>query len=166
MRHASTALLLAVLAAGPSRADPLPLTVPQLDAVCRSATMAEAAGHGDASGWRRLSGPRLDAWRASFVAVNGGTVQLLTWGRGQEEGDGLLSFWIARGGADHRACTYSSSGSSGLLDGLTAHLGPPRDLARSEYGVQAFWKLGATEVSFSQVGTATLVRYTRPGTAR
>ncbi|MBV8568814.1 MAG: hypothetical protein JO273_25510 [Methylobacteriaceae bacterium] len=146
-----------ILFAGTASAMPPALTLGQLLDICASSTVAQAAAKGDGLRWRRVSDAQLADWRSRFVAYNGGSVEALGWQRGEKEGDGLLSFWTARGKNAHRACAYSVRNPGGLLDALIAHFGPPKSLDRYDFGTTATWKQGAVEISFSQVGSSAVL---------
>jgi hypothetical protein len=129
------------------------LTAAQLFDVCGSSTISEAAAKGDSLGWPRMTDAQLEEWRSSFVAYNGGSVQVLAWRRGEKDGDDSLSFWIARGPNGHRACSYSTASPAGLLDALSEHFGAPDTLDKYEFGATATWKRDTAEIYFSQVGS-------------
>lgn len=148
----AAAALGTVLAAGRVAAMPA-LTTAQLFDVCGSSTISEAAAKGDRLGWRRMSDAQLEEWRSSFIACNGGSVQVLAWRRGEKDGDDSLSFWIARGPNGHRACSYSTASPDGLLDALSERLGAPETLDKYDFGATAYWKRDAAEIYFSQVGS-------------
>ncbi len=149
---AAAAVLGILLAAGPAAAMPA-LTAAQLFDVCGSSTIPEAAARGDRLGWQRMTDAQLEDWRSSFVAYNGGSVQVLAWRRGEKDGDDTLSFWIARGPNGHRACSYSTGSPDGFLDALSERLGAPDTLDKHDFGTTAYWKRDAAEISFSQVGS-------------
>ncbi|GEC35922.1 hypothetical protein N181_31890 [Sinorhizobium fredii USDA 205] len=134
---------------------PPTFTVAQLLDICGSSTVSEATTKGDALGWERMNDEQVEEWRAGFLAHNGGSVDLVGWRRGEKEGDGMLSFWIAKGPNGHKACSYSVTNPAGLLDALTQRFGPPSSLDKMDFGSVAYWKHSATEVSFSQVGSST-----------
>lgn len=129
------------------------LTPAQIFDICSSSTISEGATKGDRLGWQRRSDARLEEWRRGFVAYNGGSVEVLAWQRGEKDGDDSLSFWIARGPNEHRACSYSTSNPAGLLDALSEHFGAPNALDKYDFGTTAYWKRGVTQVTFSQVGS-------------
>lgn len=133
---------------------PPPLTFAQLLDICGSSTVPEAAGKGDKLGWLPLSGPKVEEWRRAFVAHNGGSVQVVGWRRGEKDGDGLLSFRIAQGPSQHRACSYSLADPAGLLEALTERFGAPASFDKLEFGTTAFWKRASAEIAFSQVGSS------------
>lgn len=150
----------AMLAALPAGAAPLPDLDRILD-LCASTTIAQAATQGDALGWDRAEGPRYKAWRDSFVAYNGGSVEAVSWRRGTREADGQLSFWIARGPNAHRACTYSVPDPEGLLDALTRRFGAAPGLDRQSYGAAAMWSSGGATIAYSAVGAGALLNVSR-----
>lgn len=155
IRIAMAAVLMVLPISEAAVAIPPTPTVAQLLDICLSSTVSEAAAKGSALGWDRMRDQETAAWRRSFLAYNGGSVDVIGWRRGENEGAGLLSFWIAKGANSHRACSYSLAGPSALLDALTEHLGTPDTLDKSGSGATAYWKKGAMEVSFSQFGSST-----------
>jgi hypothetical protein len=158
MRNAMTGAVLSVLiAVQPAAATPALPTLTQLFDFCGSQTMAEAEAKADQFGWRRTTDADLHDWRAGFIAYNGGTVEVSGWRRGDKTTDDSLSFWIARGPSEHRACSYTVTNPAKLLDDLSERLGAPTSLDKRELATTAVWKLGATEVSFSQVGSSAVL---------
>jgi hypothetical protein len=154
LRQALLILLIFSLS-GKALAMPPLLSIDQFLEVCRSDTVAEATAKGDAFGWARMEDSQIEDWRTHFLAYNGGTVQVIGWRRGESDGDGLLSFWIAIGPNGHKACSYSLAHPEGLLDGLIDHFGKPASLDKYEFGTVANWQQGLAEVSYSQVGSST-----------
>jgi hypothetical protein len=136
---------------------PSALTSSQLFDICASSTLSEAAPKGDQLGWPRMSDAQLEDWRSKFIHHNGGSVQVLGWRRGQRDGDDSLSFWIAEGPNGHRACSYSTGDPGGLLDALSERFGTPTSLDKHDFGTTAYWKRGAIQASFSQVGSSAVV---------
>ena len=119
--------------------------------ICESSTLSDASAKGDALGWPRMSD---ENWHSSFVADNGGTLEDVGW-RPKEEV--AVSFWIAKGRASYRACSYSvtdPSGPAGLMEALTERFGPPSYLNKTDLGTTAFWNQGSMEASLSQVGSS------------
>ncbi|MFB9951481.1 hypothetical protein ACFFP0_21745 [Rhizobium puerariae] len=156
-RMATGLTILTLLASGAAAAMPSPLTVPRLLDICLSSTVSEATAKGNALGWGRMKDQETEEWRTNFLAYNGGSVDVIGWRRGENEGDGLLSFWIAKGPNSHRACSYSLAGPSKLLAALIEQLGTPGTSDKSDLGTTAYWKHGSMEVSFSQFGSSTIV---------
>lgn len=132
-------------------ASPATLTMTQLLDLCASTTVAEAATKGDVLGWPRMTDAQTKSWQTSFLRFNGGSVSVVGWKRPQAAGETLLSFWIATGPNAHRACTYTATDTSGLLDALTSQLGKPDSLDTSEVSTSAHWQDGQRETSFTQV---------------
>jgi len=157
MRGIVTSLAVSLLFAATAAADtPSALSFAQLIDFCGSDTLAGAEAKADGLGWRRLTDAELKDWRTGFVAHNGGAVEVSGWQRGEEGGD-ALSFWVARGADQHRACAYTTNGPSRLLDELTERFGPPQNLDKQEFGLTASWKLGAMEISYSRVGKSAVL---------
>lgn len=136
---------------------PLPLTVEQIVDICESTTIAEATVKGDAQGWERANEKLIETWKTAFRNYNGGSVEVIGWRRGENEGDGLMSFWIATGPEAHKACAYSVSGQTGLPEALEKHFGPPDSKGTYDFGETAFWKKGRQEVTFSRTGSGALI---------
>jgi Family of unknown function (DUF6301) len=136
---------------------PSALTPAQLLDICGSSTLSQAAAKGDQLGWQRMSDAQLEEWRTNFMSYNRGSVQVLAWRRGQQGDEASLSFWIAQGPHTHRACSYSTDNPVGLLDALSERFGTPTNLDSYGFGTSASWKRGKTEVSFSRVGSSTVV---------
>jgi hypothetical protein len=151
------ALLNVLLAAGMSAAMPAMPPLAQVLDFCGSTTMPEAAAKGDQLGWRRMTDAEIEPWRTGFAATNGGPVEVLGWRRGDNDRDDSLSFWVAHGPNRHKACSYAATNPARLLDDLSERFGAPSNLEKSELATTAAWKLGAMEVSFSQVGSRALI---------
>jgi hypothetical protein len=150
MRNLLTGVAFSVLFAVDAAAvTPSMLTFVQLVDFCTSKTLAEAEAKGDQLGWRRLTPAELENWRH--------TVEVSGWRRGDKDGGGSLSFWVARGPSQHRACAYSVTNPAGLLDDLSERFGTPSNLEKHDFGTTASWKLGVTEISFSQVGQSAVL---------
>jgi len=130
---------------------PATLTVAQLLDLCASTTVADAASKGDVLGWPRMTDAQTKSWRLSFLHFNGGSVSSVGWKRPQPAGETLLSFWIATGPNAHRACSYTATDATGLLDALTRQLGAPASLNTSEVSTSAHWQHGQREITFVQV---------------
>jgi hypothetical protein len=161
MRNAMTGAVLSVLlAVQPAAATPPLPTLTQLLDFCGSQTMAEAEAKAGQFGWRRMTDADLQDWRAGFIAYNGGTVEVSGWRRGDKTTDDSLSFWIARGPNGHRACSLTATNPAKLLDDLSERFGAPTSLDKRERGTTAVWQLGATEISFSQVGASAVLYVT------
>jgi hypothetical protein len=159
MRTVMTGVIFNVLFAAAGLADGMPseLTSTQLFDFCASQTIAEAERKGGQLGWRRMANAELEEWRASFASYNGGSVEVLGWRRGGKNGDDSLSFWVARGPNEHRACSYSAANPTSLLDDLSERFGTPVNLDRHEFGTTALWRLGPMEVSFSKAGSSAVL---------
>jgi hypothetical protein len=158
MRDVMIGVVLAALC-GVRAATAMPptITLPQLLDFCDSQTIAEAQAKGDQFGWRRMTGTELADWRTGFIAYNGGPVEVSGWRRGDQSGDDSLSFWVAGGPNGHKACAYTVTGPAHLLDDLSERFGAPTSLDKREFGPTAVWKRGATEISFSQVGSSAVL---------
>ncbi len=146
---ASTFLMLS--AVQPVAAAPATLSMEQLLDLCASTTVADAAVKGDVLGWPRMTDAQTRSWRLSFLHFNGGSVSSVGWKRPQAAGETLLSFWIATGPNAHRACSYTATDATGLLDALTRQLGAPASLNTSEVSTSAHWQHGQREITFVQV---------------
>ncbi|SHJ87737.1 hypothetical protein SAMN02745194_03620 [Roseomonas rosea] len=153
----------ALLATQPAAATPALPSIPKLLELCASTTMAEATARGERLGWQRLSDTRLEPWRSGFLRHNGGTVEVVGWQRGEKEGEGALSFWIAKGPNAHRACYFSAAGAPGLLNDLSEALGEPDNLDKTADIVLASWTFGPTQVQFAQTGASAVVNYAYTG---
>jgi hypothetical protein len=137
MRNLVTGVAFSVLfAVDAAVVTPSVLTLAQLVDFCTSKTLAEAEAKGDQLGWRR-------------IASTGNAVEVSGWRRGDIDGGDSLSFWVARGPGQHRACAYSVTNPAGLLDDLSERFGTPSNLEKHDFGTTASWKLGVTEISFS-----------------
>ena len=155
MRKSVAGALLMIFSTAGALAMPSSLTLSRLLDICGSSTVPEAVTKGDALGWQRRADAEFEEWRTHFRNYNSGSVEVVGWRRGAQAGEDLLSFWIAKGPNGHRACSYSPTDPAGFLEALMAHFGTPDSLDKHEFGTVAFWKQGATEVSFSQVGSST-----------
>jgi hypothetical protein len=145
MRNLVTGVAFSVLfAVDAAVVTPSVLTLAQLVDFCTSKTLAEAEAKGDQLGWRR-------------IASTGNAVEVSGWRRGDIDGGDSLSFWVARGPSRHRACAYSVTNPAGLLDDLSERFGTPSNLEKHDFGTTASWKLGVTEISFSQVGQSSVL---------
>ena len=152
MLLASTLLMLpAVQVMATMPAAPATLNMAQLLDLCASTTVADAATKGDVLGWPRMTDAQTKSWRLSFLHFNGGSVSSVGWKRPQPAGETLLSFWIATGPNAHRACSYTATDATGLLDALTRQLGAPASLNTSEVSTSAHWQHGQREITFVQV---------------
>ena len=96
-----------LFAVGAAAAAPSTLPIAQLVDFCRSTTIAEAEAKGEQLGWRRMTPAELEDWRMGFVAYTDGPVEVSGWRRENNDGGELLSFWVARGPSQHRACATS-----------------------------------------------------------
>ncbi len=146
-----------LFAAGAAAATPSMLTLAQLVDFCGSTTIAEAEAKGGQLGWRHMTPAELEDWRAGFVAYSGDAVEVSGWRRGDKDGSESLSFWVAHGPNLHRACAYSLTNPARLLDDLSERFGTPNNLEKYDLGTTASWKLGAMEISFSQVGQSAVL---------
>lgn len=152
---AVAAMLVTSPAAAASAALPPALTLDQFLEFCRSTTVAEAKIKGDALGWRPMGhADSASEWRERFLDVNGGALGAVTWRRGEDDGDGILSFWIAAGESIHRACSLSTSTPDGILDSLKQAFGKPSYFSGHKYGEVVFWTHGSREVSFSRMNSS------------
>lgn len=116
---------------------------------CQSQTIASATERGDSFGWKRLSDDEMAEWRSSFTGYFKGTsLESVGWKRGKDEG---LSFWIASGVTAHRACAYMTRNGTGIHEALSAKFGAPNSDDTYAMTRVAFWKLGKTQVSFSEM---------------
>jgi hypothetical protein len=107
MRNLVTGVAFSVLfTVNAAAVTPSMLTFVQLVDFCTSKTLAEAEAKGDQLGWRRLTPAELENWRTSYIASTGNTVEGTGWRRGDKDGGDSLSFWVARGPSQHRACAY------------------------------------------------------------
>ena len=150
-------LCAAALATTQAAASPALPSIPQLLELCASTSMAEATTRGERLGWQRLSEARLEPWRSGFLRHNGGTVEVVGWQRGEREGEGSLSFWIAKGPNAHRACYLSVTGAAGLLDALSEALGQPGSLDKTADIVAASWTSGPAQIQFAQTGASAVL---------
>lgn len=149
------ALASAALSGVSAAAAPPVLTMVQFLDFCRSTTLAEARAKGDALGWRKMGvADGASEWNERFLDVNGGTLGAVTWRRSDEDGDGILSFWVADGESRHRACSYTSGVPDGILDTLNKTFGKPSYYSAHQYGEVIFWTQGAREVSFSRMNSS------------
>lgn len=135
---------------------PEDMTVDRLIAICEAPDVQAATMKGEALGWRRLTDVETEEWRNNFVTYNGGSVEVVGWRREKAGHADLLSFWVADGPDGHKACSYSTASSAGLLDALSARLGEPDILDRHDAAevISASWTRGAVVYSFAQVGSS------------
>ncbi|MEO9340214.1 hypothetical protein ABFT80_22535 [Mesorhizobium sp. SB112] len=145
----------AFLNIGAAAAMPVDMTVDRLLNICKAPTVQAAIASGNELGWPRQADAELEKWRTHFVAYNGGSVDVVGWRRDNAGGAESLSFWIAVGPNGHKACAYSTKKPDGLLDALSESLGAPDSLEKNDTieTISAFWKRGAIEYSFTQVGS-------------
>jgi hypothetical protein len=150
MRTVMTGFIFNVLFAAAGLADGMPsvLTSTQLFDFCASQTIAEAERKGGQLGWRRMAAAELVEWRASFASYNGGSVEVLGWRRGGKNGDDSLSFWVARGLNEHRACSYSAANPTRLLDDLSERFGTPSTSINTNSEPQLFGDLARWKFPF------------------
>lgn len=97
MRIAISVICFLIACAGTAVAMPTDMTVARLLNICEASTVREAAPMGDELGWQRLADSETEEWRASLVASNGGSLELVGWRQAQASGEETLSFWIAVG---------------------------------------------------------------------
>lgn len=144
---------------GTVTAMPIDMTIGRLLDICEAPAVTVAAQKGDELGWRRLTDAETQEWHTSFVAYNGGSVEIVGWQREEAGKDESLSFWIAVGPNGHTACAYSTEGPSEFLDALSQRLGSPDNFDRNDAVemISASWTRGATQYSFVQVGSHILV---------
>ncbi|OIS92560.1 hypothetical protein [Brucella cytisi] len=149
----------ALLNIGAAAAMPEDMTVGRLLNICKAPTMQAATLAGDQLGWRRLTDAETEEWRTHFVAYNGGSVEVVGWRRDKIDGAESLSFWIAVGLNGHKACAYSTKKPAEFLHALSERLGPPDTLDKEDAieMVSAYWKRGAVEYSFTQVGSSATI---------
>ncbi|MCO6389454.1 hypothetical protein GTW25_00215 [Aliihoeflea aestuarii] len=135
------------------------ITVDRLFDICEAPAVSVVAQKGDELGWRRLTDAETQEWHTSFVAYNGGSVEIVGWQREEAGKLESLSFWIAVGPNGHTACAYSTEGPSEFLGALSERLGPPDNFDRNDAveTISASWIRGATQYSFVQVGSRILV---------
>lgn len=97
--------------------------------------------------------------RTHFVAYNGGSVEVVGWRRDKVGEAESLSFWVAVGPNGHKACAYSTARPTGFLDAMSQQLGAPDNLDKNGAikSITAWWKRGAVEYSFAQVGSSAIV---------
>ncbi|WCJ65936.1 hypothetical protein [Agrobacterium tumefaciens] len=149
----------AFLSFGVAMATPADVTAERLLNICEAPTMQAAMIKGDELGWPRLTAAETEEWRRSFVAYNEGSVVVVGW-RGENAGRAeSLSFWVATGPNGHKACAYSTARPAGFLDALSERLGAPDNLDKNDAieSTTAWWKRGAVEYSFVQVGSSAVV---------
>lgn len=146
----------ALLNIGAAAAMPVDMTVDRLLNICKAPTVQSAIVSGNELGWQRQTDAELEEWRSHFVAYNGGSVDVVGWRRDNAGGAESLSFWIAVGPNGHKACAYSTKKPDGLLDALSESLGAPDSLDKHDAieTISAFWKRGAIEYNFTQVGSS------------
>lgn len=155
VRKITLAAMLVVLSSKAAMAaPPSALTTAKLLDFCRSTTVAEAESKGNLLGWRKTGDADNNGWREGFLGMNGGTVDIVTWRRGENDADGILSFWVANGESRHRACSYSTGTPDGLLDSLKQEFGTPTDVLNHDFGEVVTWTQGSMEVSFSRVNSS------------
>lgn len=135
------------------------MTVDRLVAICEAPDVQAATVQGDKLGWQRLTAAETEEWRAHFAGYNGGSVEAVGWRRESAGQTDSLSFWVAVGPNGHKACTYSMARAAGLLDALSARLGPPDTLEKEDAieMISAYWKQGAVEYSFTQIRSSATI---------
>lgn len=156
MRTAFGGICCLILGAGAALAMPVDMTVDRLLNICEAHTVEAASAKGDELGWKRFEAPE---WRASFIAYNGSSVDVVSWRRELANKDETLSFWIAVGPNAHRACAYSTTDPASVFDELSKRLGKPDILESFEAAemTSAWWTQAGREVSFSKVGSSAMI---------
>lgn len=121
----------AFLNIGAATAMPENMKVDRLLAICEAPDVQAATVQGGKLGWQRENAGQTDS----------------------------LSFWLALGPNGHKACTYSTARPAGLLDALSARLGPPDTLDKEDAieMISAYWKQGAVAYSFTQIGSSATI---------
>ncbi|MBG0512107.1 hypothetical protein I3J13_25335 [Agrobacterium sp. MOPV5] len=149
----------AFLSFGVATAMSADMTAERLLNICEAPTVQTAMTKGDELGWPRLTDAETEEWRRSFVAHNGGSVDVVGWRREKAGGAESLSFWLATGPNGHKACAYSTPRPAGFLDALSERLGAPDNLDKNDAieSTTAWWKRGAVEYSFVQVGSSAVI---------
>lgn len=134
---------------------PEEMTVDRLLAICEAPDVQAATVKGEELGWKLLTDAETEEWRNNFVTYNGSSVEVVGWRREKTDQADSLSFWVTVGPNGHKACSYSTARSAGLLDALSARLGEPDILDRHAAEViSASWTRGAVVYSFAQVGSS------------
>jgi hypothetical protein len=151
----TSGIFAAFLNIGAAAAMPVDMTVHRLLDICKAPTVQAAIVSGNELGWQRQTDAELEEWRSHFVAYNGGSVDIVGWRRDNAGEAETLSFWIAVGPNEHKACAYSTKKPDGLLDALSESLGAPDSLDKQDAieRISAFWKRGALEYNFIQIGS-------------
>lgn len=159
MRVAVISLCVLLSGIGASGAMVTETTVNRVLDICDAITVAEASAKGHELGWQRMADSDMEEWRRSFVAYNGGSVDVVGWRREQADGEETFSFWIAEGPNGHKACIYSTRDAAGVLDALSQRLGEPQNLERYDEAemVSAWWVEGEREYSFTQTGSSAMI---------
>ncbi|WP_432355115.1 hypothetical protein RMR16_020155 [Agrobacterium sp. rho-13.3] len=154
-----SAICVAYLNIGAAAAMPENMTVDRLLAICDATDVQAATVQGDKLGWQRLTDAETEGWRTDVVGYNGGSVEVVGWRRESAGRTDSFSFWVAVGQNGHKACTYSTARPAGLLDALSARLGPPNTLDKEDSVemISAYWKQGAVEYSFTQIGSSATI---------
>jgi hypothetical protein len=149
----------ALLVFGVATAMPADITAERLLNICEAPTVQAAMIEGDALGWPRLTGAETEEWRRSFVTYDGGSVDVVGWRQEEAGRVESLSLWLATGPNGHKACAYSTSRPAGFLDALSERLGAPDNLDKNDAieSTTAWWKRGAVEYSFVQVGSSAVI---------
>lgn len=125
--------------------------------VCMASNISDAVVKGQALHWHRIIDKE---WEDSFIRYNGGTVEVVGWRRGDDERDGLLSFWIANGPSPHRSCSYiGPANGEEILKETTARLGAPLTLETDYIGTFAEWGVNSERVELYQVGTLVSITF-------
>lgn len=107
------------------------MTVNRLLAICEAPDVQAAMVQGDKLGWQRLTDAKTEEWRTHF-GYNGGSGEAVGWRQENADQTYSFSFWVAVGPNGHKVCTYQAARPLGLLESLSAHLGPPDTLAKED----------------------------------
>ena len=134
-----------------------PVNVEIIVDVCMALNVSDAAVKGGALHWHRIIDKE---WEKSFTRYNGGTVEVVGWRGGDDERDGLLSFWIANGPSPHKSCSYIGPASGEeIIKETTARLGVPSTLKTDELGTFAEWGVDSERVELYRVGTLVSITF-------
>jgi hypothetical protein len=147
----------AFLNVGAVTAQPMDMTIDRLFNICEASDVQAVTVKGDELGWHRQTDAETEEWRSHFIAYNGGSVEVVGWRRDNSAGEAdLLSFWVAVGPNQHKACAYSTKRPAGLLNAMSERLGTPDNMEKEAAieMVAAYWKRGAVEYSFTQIGSS------------
>lgn len=159
MRIAISGICVLLSGAGAAVGMPMQITVDRVLDICEAHTVEAASAKGDELGWQRLADPETKKWRTSFVAHNGGSVDVVGWRRELAGRDETLSFWIAVGPNAHKACAYSTTEPAQVLRALSNRLGEPDSLQANDAieMISAWWVQGERQYSFTQAGSSATI---------